>query len=144
MDGLPPARPFPVGSQDARGTPFMLLCRHDEATWEAAGPAAQQVAKTEAAALACQLSAAGQYLNASPLHPAATATCVRVRDGKREITDGPFAETHEVLGGFYVILAESRDAALRVAAQQPGARFGSVEVRPLFDFSALHNTASIS
>ena len=144
LDGLPPARSFPVGSEDAKGTPFLLLCHHNEAEWQDAGPAAQQDAMTEATALIRQLSDAGQYLNSSPLHPAATATCVRVRNGKREITDGPFAETHEVLGGFYVILAESRDEALRIAAQQPGARFGSIEVRPLFDFSGLHNSISIS
>ena len=61
-----------------------------------------------------------RILSAAPLHPAATATCVRVRDGKRTVTDGPFAETHEVLGGYYLILADSRDAALRVAARHPG------------------------
>ena len=82
---------------------------------------------------------AGGYLSASPLHPAATATCVRVRDGKRLVTDGPFAETHEVLGGYYLILAESRDEAVRIAARQPGARVGSVEVRPVFDLSGLRN-----
>ena len=98
----------------------------------------------EATARIRELCDAGHYLNSSLLHPAATATCVRVRNGKREITDGPFAETHEVLGGFYVILAESRDEALRIAAQQPGARYGSIEVRPIFDFSGLHNSISIS
>ena len=60
-----------------------------------------------------RLNAAGVFLSASPLHPAATATCVRVRDGQRVVTDGPFAETHEVLGGYYLILAESRDEAIR-------------------------------
>ncbi len=144
LDGMPRARSFPVGTADAKGTPFLLLCNHNEAKWQAAGPAAQQDAMTEATARIRELCDAGHYLNSSPLHPAATATCVRVRNGKREITDGPFAETHEVLGGFYVILAESRDEALRIAAQQPGARYGSIEVRPLFDFSGLHNSISIS
>ena len=125
---------------DPAGTPYLLLCYDDEAAWQAAGPAAMRAAMAEAAALARELNDAGQYLSASPLHPAATATCVRVRDGKREITDGPFAETHEVLGGFYLILAESRDAALRVAAQHPGARLGAVEVRPLFDLSGLRKS----
>ena len=64
---------------------------------------------------------------------------MRVRDGRRVVTDGPFAETHEVLGGYYLILAESPDAALQVAARHPGARVGSVEVRPVFDMSALRN-----
>jgi hypothetical protein len=98
----------------------------------------------EAVALIRQLDGTGQYLSSSPLHPAATATCVRMRDGKREITDGPFAETHEVLGGFYLILAESRDAALRVAAQTPGARHGAVEVRQLFDYSGVRKSDPIS
>jgi hypothetical protein len=115
----------------------MLLCYDDEAAWRAAGPEALREAMAEAAALARQLSDAGQYVSASPLHPAETATCVRVRDGKRVITDGPFAETHEVLGGYYVILAETRDAAARMAARHPGARLGAVEVRPLFDLSGL-------
>ena len=142
LDGLPPARPIPAGASDPNTTPYMLLCYDDEAAWRAAGPTALQEDRSEAAALARKLNDEGRYLSASPLHPAATATCVRVRDGKRVITDGPFAETHEVLGGFYLILADSRDAALRVAAQHPGARLGSVEVRQLFDLSGLRKKTS--
>ena len=138
LDGLPPARPRPNGP-DAQGSPYLLLCYDNPATWEALGPAALDGAKAEAAGLARQLSDAGQYLLASPLHPADTATCVRVRDGKRVITDGPYAETHEVLGGFYLILARSRDAALQAAARHPGARLTAVEVRPLFDLSGLRS-----
>ncbi len=144
LDGLPPARPLPVGSSGTNGTPYLLLCYDDDAAWQAAGPNARQQAMKEAVALCHRLSETGQYLNASPLHPAATATCVRVRNGKRVITDGPFAETHEVLGGFYLILAESREEALRVGAQHPGARRGAVEVRPLFDFSGLRPLTAIS
>jgi hypothetical protein len=66
---------------------------------------------------------------------------VRVRDGRRVITDGPFAETHEVLGGYYLILAEGRATALRLATQHPGARVGAVEVRPLFDLSGLRKSS---
>ena len=84
-----------------------------------------------------RLSEEGRYVSASPLHPAATATCVRVRDGRRVVTDGPFAETYEVLGGFYLILAEDRATAVRIAAECPGARVGTMEVRPLFDLSDL-------
>lgn len=135
LDGLPPARPLPAA--EGSSSPFMLLCYDDEEAWRAAGPEALREARAEAAALARQLSDAGQYVSASPLHPAETATCVRVRDGKRVIIDGPFAETHEVLGGYYVILAETRDAAARMAARHPGARLGAVEVRPLFDLSGL-------
>lgn len=135
LDGLPPSRPIPFGG--AAGQPYMLLCYDDEAAWRAAGPDARTAAMAEAAALCRELCEAGQYVSASPLHPTATATCVRVRDGKRVVTDGPFAETTEVLGGFYVILADSRDAALRVAARHPGARLGSVEVRPLFNLASV-------
>jgi hypothetical protein len=141
LDGLPPERPLPTATGGGSRTPFLLLCYDDEAAWEAAGPEALAEARAEAAALARRLSDEGRYLSASPLHPAATATCVRVRDGRRVITDGPFAETHEVLGGYYWILAEDRATALRLAAQHPGARVGTVEVRPLFDLSGLRKSS---
>jgi hypothetical protein len=118
-----------------------LLCYDDEAAWEAAGPQALAEARAEATALARRLADEGRYLSASPLYPSATATCVRVRDGRRVITDGPFAETHEILGGYYLILAEDRATALRLAAQHPGARAGAVEVRPLFDLSGLRKSS---
>src|SRR5581483_7629512 len=139
LDGLPPGRPAPPGEPGR--TPYLLLCYDDEAAWRAAGPEAHRAAMAEAAAVCRELHDAGAYLSASPLRPADTATCVRVRDGKRVVTDGPFAETHEVLGGYYLILAESRDAALRVAARHPGARVGSVEVRPVFDLTPLREPA---
>jgi hypothetical protein len=118
-----------------------LLCYDDEAAWEAAGPQALAEAQAEAAALARRLADEARYLSASPLYPSATATCVRVRDGRRVITDGPFAETHEILGGYYLILAEDRATALRIAAQHPGLRLGAVEVRPLFDLSGLRKSS---
>jgi hypothetical protein len=142
--GLPPARSLDAGSGGPNAVPYMLLCYDDEAAWGAAGPAARHEARAEAAALARELSDEGTYLSAAPLHPAATATCLRVREGKRLIADGPFAETHEVLGGFYLILADSRESALLVAARHPGMRFGSVEVRPLFDLSQFRKTISNS
>jgi hypothetical protein len=134
MEGLPPERPLPTSMRDESRTPFMLLCYDNEAAWEAGGgPQAVAEAKAEAVALARRLSEEGRYFSASPLHPAATATCVRMRDGRRLITDGPFAETHEALGGYYLILAEDRATAVRLAALHPGARISTVEVRPLFD-----------
>ena len=135
LDGLPPGRPS-AAADPAAGT-YLLLCYDDEAAWRAAGEEALRSAMGEAVALTGQLARDGSYLSAAPLHPAATATCVRVRDGKRVVTDGPFAETHEVLGGYYLIQAASRDAAVRVAARHPGARVGSVEVRPVTDLSPL-------
>lgn len=126
LDGLPAPKPA-----DPADPPYLLLCYDDEAAWRAAGPDALPAAKAEAVALANELDAASRYLAASPLHPAATATCVRVRGGKRVVTDGPFAETNEVLGGFYLVRADSRESALAVAARHPGARIASVEVRRL-------------
>ena len=77
----------------------------------------------------------GQYVGGEALQPVQSATTVRVRDGKMLTTDGPFAETKEQLGGFYLITANDLDEALQVASKIPSARLGSVEVRPVVDFS---------
>jgi hypothetical protein len=78
----------------------------------------------------------GNYLGGEALEPVTTATTVRIEEGKRITTDGPFAETKEALGGFYLIEAKDLDEALDLAAQCPGANFGSIEVRPVIDFPA--------
>jgi hypothetical protein len=78
----------------------------------------------------------GRYLGGEALEPVTTATTVRVLDGKRVTTDGPFAETKEALGGFYLVEAKDLDEALDLAAQCPGAKVGSIEVRPVIDFSS--------
>ena len=91
----------------------------------------------ESAQLAQNLSARKQFLDASPLHPVATATSVRVRDGKRLITDGPFAETREQLGGYYVIEAKDLDEAIGIAERVPPAKFGTVEIRPVMEIEGL-------
>ena len=78
----------------------------------------------------------GAYVGGEALQPVTTATTVRVRDGETLTTDGPFAETKEALGGFYLIDARDLDEALALAAQCPGARYGSIEVRPIYDFGA--------
>lgn len=134
LEGLPPARPLASGGP---GTPYLLLCYDDETAWEKAGPAALAAAQAEAAGNARRLAEEGRYLSAAPLFPSTTATSVRVRAGRRLVTDGPFAETREVLGGYFLIRADDRAAALRFAADHPGARLGSVEVRALFDLSSL-------
>ncbi len=85
----------------------------------------------EAMAYCDQLQKAGQLLAASPLHPVETATTVRVREGKTSTTDGPFAETKEQLGGFLMIDVPDLNDAIRIAAQFPAAKFGSIEVRPM-------------
>ena len=91
----------------------------------------------ESAQLAHQLSAAGQYRAAAPLEPTATATTVRVREGKRVVTDGPFAESKEQLGGYFLIDATDLDDAIAIAARIPMARRGTIEVRPVIDIPDL-------
>ena len=106
----------------------MLLIYLDE---QALSESEREQCYRESTGLAHQLAAAGQYVAASPLQPTATARSVRVRGGKSVVTDGPFAETKEQLGGYFLIEAGSLDEACAVAARVPAARFGSVEVRPL-------------
>ena len=115
----------------------MFLCYDDEQYWGRMGEAAQREAMKEAVALTHELDAKGQYLMASPLHPVATATSVRVRDGKKMVTDGPFAETREVLGGFYLLDVESIEEAIEIAARHPGMRAGGVEIRPVMEIPGL-------
>lgn len=91
----------------------------------------------ESTQLAHDLKASGQYLAANPLHPAATAASVRVRDGKPIITDGPYAETREHLGGYFLVEAANVDEAVRIAQRIPGARKGTVEVRQILDIPNL-------
>lgn len=87
-----------------------------------------------------ELASQGRFLGASPLHPVATATCVRIRAGSRLITDGPFAETTEQLGGYYLIDAPNLDEAIAVAARIPAAHWGTIEVRPVVELTGLPST----
>lgn len=91
----------------------------------------------ESAQLTQDLNASGKYLAASPLHPVATATSVRVRNGKRLVTDGPFAETREALGGYYLIDARDLDEAMSIAERIPGAKYGTIEIRPVLEITGL-------
>ena len=84
-----------------------------------------------------ELHAKDQFLGANPLQPVATATSVRIREGRRVVTDGPFAETREQLGGYYIIDVEDLDAAISVAGRIPPARKGTVEIRPLIELPGL-------
>jgi hypothetical protein len=115
----------------------MLLCYDDDAAWEKAGARALQQAMEEAVQLTHRIDARRQYVLAAPLHPKESATSLQVRSGKRIVTDGPFAETREVLGGFYIIDVDTLDEALDIAAQHPGARVGTVEVRPIMEIPGL-------
>lgn len=82
-----------------------------------------------------EINERGVYVAGEALHPTKMATTVRIRDGKTLTTDGPFAETKEQLGGFYVLNCKDLDEALQYAAKIPGAKWGSIEVRPVMDFS---------
>ena len=99
--------------------------------------AARQHCYVESAQLARDLHAKGQYLGANPLHPVATATSVRVRDGKPLVTDGPFAETREQLGGYFLVEARDLDEAIAIAGRIPAARVGTVEIRPVIEVPGL-------
>jgi hypothetical protein len=116
---------------------YMLLCYDDAQYWDEAGAAALQAARTEAVQLTHRLNDRGEYISAAPLAPITSASSVRVRDGKPLVTDGPFAETREVLGGYYLIDVADLDQAIAVAAQHPGARVGTVEIRPVVELKGL-------
>ena len=113
---------------------YMLLIYFDE---QALSETERQACYVESTQLAHEIKASGQYLAANPLHPTAMATTVRVRDGKRFVTDGPFAETREQLGGYFLIDAKHLDEAISIAARIPMAHKGTVEVRPVVDISSL-------
>ena len=91
----------------------------------------------ESMELAHTINSAGQYLSAAPLYPTSTATSVRVREGKRLVTDGPFAETREQLGGFFMIDASDLDEAISIAERLPMASRGTIEVRPVVELPGL-------
>lgn len=113
---------------------YMLLVYGDEALL---GADERTECYHESAALARSLSDDGVYVDASPLRLVESATSVRVRDGKRLVTDGPFAETREQLGGYYIVDTQNLDEAVAVAARIPGARWGTIEVRPILEIPGL-------
>ncbi|MFN8497145.1 MAG: YciI family protein [Anaerolineae bacterium] len=113
---------------------YMLLIYGDEC---ALSGAERDECYRESTELAHQLDAAGQFLATAPLHATTMATSLRVRDGKRLVTDGPFAETREQLGGFFMVEAADLDEALAIAARIPAARWGTVEVRPVVELGGL-------
>ncbi len=113
---------------------YLLLIYQDEQFLD---DAARQACYVESTALAHDLNAKGQFLATAPLQPVATATSVRIREGKRLVTDGPFAETREQLGGFFMINANNLDEAIGIAARIPGARKGIVEIRPVIEVENL-------
>ena len=113
---------------------YMLLVYLDE---QSLSESEREQCYVESAQLAQDLNSSGQYLDASPLHSVSSATSVRMRAGKRLVTDGPFAETREQLGGYYLIEAQDLDEAIGVAERIPPARYGTVEIRPVMEISGL-------
>jgi hypothetical protein len=98
----------------------------------------------ESAQYAHELNSGGKYLSAVPLHPTSTATSVRVREDKRMVTDGPFAETREQLGGFFLVEAKDLDEAIDIASRIPAGRWGTVEIRPVVEVAGLPNNESVT
>jgi hypothetical protein len=118
---------------------YMLLIYMEE---NAMSETEREDCYVESVQLAQQLHSNGQFLAAAPLHPTTKAASVRVRDGKRIVTDGPFAETREQLGGFFLIEAEDYGEAFCIAARIPGARVGTIEIRPVIEIQGLPEKAS--
>lgn len=113
---------------------YLLMIYTDEGIWATE----DRDAYTEQSIALChELAAEGKYVDASPLQPVSTAKSLRMRDGEPLVTNGPFAETHEQLGGYFLVDVESEQAALEVAARIPPAHLSTVEIRPLAELSGL-------
>ena len=110
---------------------YMLLIYEDEKAWANFSEADQKAMFGEYMQFTQSIRGSGHYQSGAPLQPTSAATSVRVRDGKRSVTDGPFAETREQLGGYYLVDAKDLDEAIGIAARIPGARTGAIEVRPI-------------
>ena len=112
---------------------YLCLIYSDEKQWERASEAEWNTVMTEYNAFTDSIKKSGNYLGGEALEPTDTATSVRVRNGKSSTTDGPFAETKEQLGGFYLITAKDLNDAVHVASRIPGAKYGTIEVRPIME-----------
>lgn len=117
---------------------YMMLIYGEE---NAMNERAREHCYLESAQFATQLNEKGKYLLAAPLQPTSTATSVRVQGGKRTVTDGPFAETREQLGGFFLVEAQDLDEAIEIAAGIPAGRLGTVEIRPVIEVPSLPQTS---
>jgi hypothetical protein len=113
---------------------YLLLIYMDE---DAMSDTEREHCYVESAQIAQDLHSKGQFVASAPLHPVATATSVRVRESKSLVTDGPFAETREQLGGFYLVNAQDLDEAIAIATRIPGAKVGTVEIRPVLEIAGL-------
>jgi hypothetical protein len=113
---------------------YMLLIYMEE---NAMNSTEREQCYVDSTRLCHDLAAKSQFVGANPLQPVATATSIQVRNGKRLVTDGPFAETREQLGGYFLIDAKDLDEAITIAARIPGARKGTVEIRPVMELAGL-------
>ena len=116
---------------------YILLVHHNEDSFARLPEAEQRQMREESVGLANQVHANGQYVDAAPLQPTSMTTSVRVREGKPVITDGPYVETREHLGGYYLVDVANLDEAIAIAARIPGARLGAVEIRPVVNLPGL-------
>jgi hypothetical protein len=113
---------------------YIMLIYSNENDWT---EGEREKCYVESTLLTQELNTKGQFLGASPLHSVSTATSVRIREGKKFVTDGPFAETREQLGGYFLVDAENLDQAIAIAERIPAARKGTVEIRPIVELSGL-------
>jgi len=118
---------------------YILLIYHDEKQWKQITEAEREKMYREYRQLREQLISRRQYIDGSQLHLTRESHSVRVRDGKPLVTDGPFAETHEQLGGYFLIEVKDVQDAIAIAKQIPSARMGTIEVRPLVERAAEAN-----
>jgi hypothetical protein len=121
---------------------YMLMLYADERAWSSLDDEAQVAVMAEHDAATEAMKVQGAYLGGEALELSDSAATIRIRDGEETVTDGPFVEAKEMLGGFYLVECASREEALRWAARLPEARIGGVEVRPILDLSALEAQAS--
>ena len=120
---------------------YLLMCCHDEKKWDAMSKRDCDAVMEETMAYCEALKKSGYLLAVEQLEPIQTAMSVRVRSGKLSVTDGPFAETKEQLGGFFLISARDLNEAIQVASKFPSVRFGTMEVRPVREFQGSSRTA---
>ena len=121
---------------------YLLLICGEEKAWATMPDADRQQLMAGFRQFTQDIQASGQYVGGSQLQPSTAATSVRVRDGKRLVTDGPFAETREQLGGYYLVNAKDLDEAIGIAARIPSAKAGTIEVRPVVEMGSQSAVAS--
>jgi|SRR5690242_2229485 len=112
---------------------YLLLIYDREQDWSKLSEAEQGQMYSEYMKFSQDIKESGNYITGAQLHPVSSATSVRIRGNEQLVTDGPFAETHEQLGGYYLVEAKDIDEAISLASRIPSARFGTIEVRPLVE-----------